>query len=110
MDGKADAAVVLHALRGRIRAHLPAWSGRGRRQLETRLRRVEGVRQVEANSLTRNVLICFDHRVVDQPALLEALHAGQREAEGVATDEPAPPPVLQDKPEGTRRRARIPVR
>ena len=43
MHGKVEEARVLHSLPGRIRVHLPGWSGKGRRQLEKSLRQLEGV-------------------------------------------------------------------
>jgi len=64
---------VIHALAGRVRVHLPAWSGGERRQLEARLRRVPGVRRAEANPVTRNVLVVFDPARTNSETVLAAL-------------------------------------
>ena len=100
---------ILHALPGRIRVHLPAWCGRGRWHIERQLHQVPGVRRVEANPLTGNVLIGFDPSAAHQATLLTALSAAERDTPGLPEDEPLPP-VLQDKPQGFLRRARIAVR
>jgi hypothetical protein len=63
---------VVHALPGRVRVHLPGWSGQRPQLLEDRLRRVRGVRTVQANPLTGNVLIHFDPRATDFSALMAA--------------------------------------
>ena len=47
----AEEPRVLHRVPGRVRVHLPAWTGQGKRYIETRLRQVPGVRSVQANSL-----------------------------------------------------------
>jgi hypothetical protein len=64
-----------------VRVHLPDWDGGGPDQVEARLRWVPGVAAVEANPLTRNVLIRFDPCMTDAPSLLAALQPPQ----------PAPP-------------------
>lgn len=56
----ADLVRVVHALPGRIRYHLPAWDGSRARELEAAVRRAPGVVEVEANPVTRNVLVYFD--------------------------------------------------
>src|SRR5689334_19663032 len=99
---------VLHALPGRIRVHLPGWSGAGEHHLEQRLRRVPGVRRVAANPLTGNVLIQFGPGGADETSLVAVLgEAGRDAAEGPRAV-PALPVV--DEPEhGSIRRARIAV-
>jgi hypothetical protein len=69
---------VLHRLPGRLRVHLPGWSGPGREQLEQALALVPGVRSAQANPLTGNVLICFDPRQVPEGLLRVALDAAVR--------------------------------
>jgi hypothetical protein len=43
---------ILRAIPGRVQVHLPAWSGERPRELETRLRHVDGVREVHASGST----------------------------------------------------------
>ncbi len=53
----AEEPRVVHTLPGRLRVHVPEWSGQGKRSIETQLRQVQGVRSVQANNLTSNILI-----------------------------------------------------
>ena len=69
-DGKP---YIIHALPGRMRAHVPAWSGHGPYQVEQHVRKVPGVKRVEASYLTRNVLIGFDPQTTDEATLLAVL-------------------------------------
>jgi len=39
----AEELCVLHTLPGRVRIHVPQWSGQGKRSLETQLRQIQGV-------------------------------------------------------------------
>lgn len=55
-----DKPHIVSTMPGRIRVHLPHWSGDGPRRLEQRVRTVPGVRRAEANPLTGNILIGFD--------------------------------------------------
>jgi calcium-translocating P-type ATPase len=117
MNGTTTAApLVLHAVPGRLRIHLPGWSGGGRPQLEQRLRQVRGVRRVEANPVTGNILIGFDPRTTSQQSLLAALDGGAEATEPAPPtvapppdEEPAPPPVLDEAKAGSVRQARIAV-
>jgi calcium-translocating P-type ATPase len=88
---------------------LPAWSGRGKYQLERRLRQVDGVRSAKANPLTGNVLIQFDPRTTHLPNLHTALATAPQEL-GDAPDDSPPPPAIEETENGTIRRARIAVR
>jgi hypothetical protein len=63
----------VHALPGRVRVHVPEWEGQGKSVLEARLWRVRGVSDVRSSSLTRNVLVRFDLRVIDDASILAAL-------------------------------------
>ena len=47
---------LLHALPGRMRVHLAGWPRAGQCAVETWLRQVPGVLNVQANSLTRNAM------------------------------------------------------
>ena len=106
----AEDLQVLHALPGRVRVHLPGWPGKGRRQVEKRLRAVRGVKRVEANPVTRNVLVCFDPRVADGDGLLGVLRESAREAAKLDREEEPHPPALREKQPGTLGRARVAVR
>src|SRR5437899_7936767 len=106
----SDVPQILHAIPGRIRVHLPAWSGHGQYLLEHRLREIPGVWRVDANSLTHNVLIIFDAEAVKRAALLTALREAQQEAETAAEEDQPPPPVVEEQQDGPIHRARIAVR
>jgi cation transport ATPase len=101
---------IIHALPGRIRVHLPAWTGHGRYQVEHQVRQVPGVCRVEANRMTRNVLIGFDPGKVNQRNLLAALHKAVADTAGLPEEERPPPPVLDEREQGSIHRARIAVR
>lgn len=100
---------VLHRARGRIRVHLPSWQGNGCREVEKRARQVPGVLRVQANSLTRNVLVGFDPKTTDETALIAALDQAEQGTAHLPEDV-HPPPVLTEKQEGSVRLTRIPVR
>jgi hypothetical protein len=70
---------ILRQIPDRIRVHLPDWSGEEPRELERCLRHVEGVRDVQANPLTGNVLVHFDSRHLSAERLLSEL-SGLQEA------------------------------
>jgi hypothetical protein len=76
---------VRHALRGRLRVHVPNLIGSDRHAVERRLGRLTGVRSVRANPLTDSVLIHFDPATTDEGALLAHLRALP-----AAESEPAP--------------------
>src|SRR5215467_13924848 len=105
-----DQPRIRSATPGRIRVHLPAWSGRGPRELERHLRHLPGVRRAEANPLTRSVLVLFDPRESSQQAVLAALDDARNEAEQGPEEEPPLPHVIEDNHAGKIRRARIAVR
>ena len=65
---------VLSLTPGRLRLHLPGWSGDedGRQAIEAALRRLPGVRSVQTNPLTGNVLIHFDPERMTGQTLLAA--------------------------------------
>jgi calcium-translocating P-type ATPase len=102
---------VLSAVPGRLRVHLPGWPGGGAALIERRLRQVTGVRRVEANPLTGNVLTVFDAGAVARDTLLAALRsAGDETATAPAEPPAAPPPAVEEAGPGQVRRARIAVR
>jgi hypothetical protein len=82
---------VLHRLPGRVRLHLPGWSGQGPEELEQTLRRVPGVHAARADGLTGNVLIHFDFRAVGETELTAVLERAVSQARAKAPrHEPAP--------------------
>jgi hypothetical protein len=64
---------VVHSIPGRIRIHIPDWRNLELGALERRIRLVPGVRTVAVNSLTQNVLIRFDSKVVARDRVLRLL-------------------------------------
>lgn len=68
-------ARVVSATRGRLRAHLPGWSEVGRAEIERQLLELPGVHKVDANPLTRNVLVLYEPSELDQDTVLAALGA-----------------------------------
>jgi hypothetical protein len=73
MIASAEPIRVLSLVPGRMRLHLPGWTGDGQEQLETCLGRVRGVERVQANPLTGNVLACFDPHAATADTILSAL-------------------------------------
>ena len=104
----AEEARVLHTVPGRIRVHLQAWSGQGKRNLEAMLRQLQGVRKVQANALTGNVLIHFDPQVIHEQSILRAVHQFELPTGDLPDKEPASPPALRTQ-QGKIVRARIAV-
>jgi magnesium-transporting ATPase (P-type) len=94
----AQGLEVVHSSRARLRVHLQGWSGREAPRIESSLRACPGVRSVEANPWTGNVLLVFDPEVTNERALLDALQALPLNA--------APPARKSVK----EKQARIPVR
>lgn len=118
----AEVPRVLHTVPGRVRVHIPNWSGQGRRNIETILRDVEGVHSVHTNAVTGNVLVYFDPVVTNEQTILGVLQAltldmglGQAgtgpapRKELPIREEPALPPVVRNR-KGEIIRARIAVR
>jgi magnesium-transporting ATPase (P-type) len=96
---------MVHASWGRIRVHLPQWTGFGGRQLEGRMRSLVGVQAVEANPWTCNVLILFDPAITDGSALIVALRSAPPGSPPARKD--VPPPELR---RGREKHHRIPIR
>ncbi|MBV9279774.1 MAG: haloacid dehalogenase, partial [Chloroflexi bacterium] len=99
---------ILHAVPGRVRIHLPDWSGQGQRALETRLRQLQGVISASANALTSNVLVRFDPAAINTGAILAAVRAVL--ARGFDEEAEPPKPHVVHEREGQMGRARIAVR
>jgi calcium-translocating P-type ATPase len=104
-----DKPRILSSIPGRIRIHLPHWQGNGQRSLERRVRALPGVRRVEANALTGNILIGFDPVATNEQTLLSVLNTAEQDTAGLPEDKPLPP-VVHDADNGSLRVARITVR
>ena len=109
---------MVHEARGRLRVHLPRWSGVGADRVESKLLGLRGVTVVRASAATGNVLVCFDVDVTDRETVMERLRGlrvprvqaarpGTR-ARGRPRSTPLPH-VLHERG-GRRRRVRITVR
>jgi magnesium-transporting ATPase (P-type) len=66
---------VLHSCPGRLRVAVPALSVGQRAVLQGQLAALPGARRVEIGPVTGNVLVLFDPRRTDAPALLGAIQA-----------------------------------
>src|SRR5258706_1696350 len=96
----AQGPSVLHTVPGRVRIHLPEWSGKGKRSLEANLRQVEGVRGVQASAVTGNILIQFDPAITSEQNLLTTVDTLAREADSAPESEHTPkdttlPPAIR---------------
>lgn len=73
--GHSEEPRLIHALPGRARLHAPGWSERTQRLLTPRLLQLWGVRRVQGNPLTGNVLVLFDPVATDAETVLAGLRA-----------------------------------
>jgi len=64
---------VVHSSFGRLRVHFPRWPVRRVGDLTAHLSGLGGVRRVEANLVTRNILMVYEPRQISAQALLGAL-------------------------------------
>ena len=71
----ARAARVVHCSFGRLRVHLPHWTGERGEEMVAAVRRLAGVSHAEANPITGNLLVLFAPRQTNVPTLLAALAA-----------------------------------
>ena len=62
---------VLHTIPGRMRIHLPEWSGQGKLALEEHIGQMQGIYKIQTNSLTKNALVLFDPTITDEQAILQ---------------------------------------
>jgi hypothetical protein len=69
----ANGPVIKHAIQGRVRLHVPGWSGELPSQLEHRLCQVSGVRMARARPLTGSILVYFDPQRTDPQQVRDAL-------------------------------------
>jgi hypothetical protein len=79
---------IRHALRGRLRIHVPGLTEPHRQAIEGRLARLPGVRSVRASALTGNVLVQFDPTTTAEDVLLAELGR----VETVSLTSPSAPP------------------
>jgi hypothetical protein len=91
----AESPRVLSLIPGRIRVHLPGWTGKDGERIEHRLRQLKGVESVWANGRTGNVLIRFDCRIADEKALLAALDGARDGLVAAQRREAATSPLLR---------------
>jgi uncharacterized membrane protein YbaN (DUF454 family) len=66
---------VVHSSFGRLRVHLPHWSGAYAEQIAAELRQLRDVTHAEANPLTGNVLLLFDPQQTTAQSLIDMLPA-----------------------------------
>src|SRR4051794_7220611 len=101
---------VIHAIPGRVRLGLPGWSGQGQRDIESRLRSIQGVRRVTANPLTGSVLVQFDPGSTEQETILaEARMLDLPRGQMTTVPDVRARPVQLER-RGPTKRARIAVR
>ena len=105
----AEEPRVLHSLPGRVRVHLPGWSGQSKLGIEKKLRQVWGVRSVQANPLTGNILVQFDPAITNEQTIVELVRTIEVDVTSPPVKEPPPAHVLRERHRGTVR-ARIAVR
>jgi calcium-translocating P-type ATPase len=67
------APVLEHAVRGRLRVHLDAWSGERPEALRSQLLGMTGVVEVSARPATRNVVLRYDPAVTGPDAVMHEL-------------------------------------
>jgi len=85
----ADEPRLLRATPGRVRVHVPALSEHDPCAVESRLRQLSGVRGVQANPITDNILIRFDPRATDEAALMDHVRHLEQTAPGARAGERA---------------------
>jgi hypothetical protein len=66
---------IVHASRGRLRVHLPAWTGKRETHIQTGLAESAGVLLAQASAVTRNILLVYDHRLTDEQTLLARIQS-----------------------------------
>lgn len=102
---------ILHLLPGRVRIRVPSWYGNAKGEIETRLRQAKGVRKLQANTLTKNILIHFDPLITDEQRILEYINALEIDDINAKQEEaPASFPDTIVSRQGKGLRARIAVR
>jgi uncharacterized membrane protein YbaN (DUF454 family) len=67
----AQGPIVVHSVPGRVRLHLPNWSGRRKEELLAMVRAIPGVVQAEANGFTANLLLRFRPDAIHLEELLD---------------------------------------
>lgn len=106
----AGSATILHnAVAGRVRVHLPAWSGQGKREIEAKVKQLLGVMSVRANSITGNALICFNPDQISEQQITSYIQSIKYETTGLPDKELTHAHTFPERHKH-RIRARIPVR
>lgn len=106
----AEQPALLHnAVAGRIRVHLPMWSGHDKTYVEQQLKCEPGVERVQANALTSNVLIWFNPDETSEQQLLTSIAGLQVATTGEPDESIERPSALRERKE-RKVRARITVR
>ncbi len=107
---------LLHTLPGRLRVHVPWLTRQEQGELELRLRRIGGVRSVQASAVTGNVLVLYDSAQTSQQAILAAIgtvghtpSTGAEQTIAPALVSGSPPPAIAESRQPIRH-ARIVVR
>src|ERR1700730_8370701 len=93
----AEGPRVLHTIPGRVRVHLPGWSGQGKRNIETRLREIQGVNRTQANSVTGNSMIQSDPTVTNEQTILNAVSVLDLDTINAQKEDASPPPAVREK-------------
>ena len=104
---------IVHSSRGRLRIHLPLWTGKAERQIEERLGQLCSVQSVQANALTGNVLFVYDPALTSANTLVaqvRTLSVMTRAPEAAAATQKAALPPVVTEGNGKERRVRIAVR
>jgi len=100
---------VIHALPGRVRIHIPEWTGGGQQEIEAQLRQIPGIYRVRGNPLTSNMLMIFDPTLTDEQTILQTISRLNIQQMNEQPQPAPPPPALREKA-GKMIRARIAVR
>lgn len=100
---------VLHTITGRVRVHVPGWTGQGKQQIEAQLRQLDGVRRLQANPVTGTILVTFDPAILGEQTILQTVQKLDLEHLNRQPAAPASPHVSREK-RGKTVRARIAVR
>jgi uncharacterized membrane protein YbaN (DUF454 family) len=89
---------VVHSSFGRLRVHLPHWSGTQPEDIIAAVRRLPGVTHAEARSITGNVLILFEPRQTSAATLIETLPALRLDPLSSPPAQVSPLPVVNQDP------------
>lgn len=80
---------IVHGIPGRVRVHLPTWSGREPCALELTISQLPGVRLARANALTKNLLVCYDPSHISVSRILATATVWEERAAVASEDDGA---------------------